>query len=145
MKVAMIGTGLMGCPMAKRLLAAGHEVTVFNRTREKALPLEAPGARLAADAREAVASAECAVLMVKDAGAIRDLLYKDGTLPNLAGRTLSQMSTIRAAESTALEKDVLAAGGDYLEAPVLGSVPQAREGKLIVMVGGTPSMLHFMR
>lgn len=137
MRIAWIGTGLMGRPMAERLLAAGHEVTVYNRTREKAEALAASGASVAGSAQEAISAGEAVFLMLKDAGAIRDLLF-DG---NLDGRTVVQMSTIGPSESVALGEEVRRRGGDYLEAPVLGSTPQAKDGKLLVMVGGTPEQL----
>jgi 3-hydroxyisobutyrate dehydrogenase len=145
MHVAFLGTGLMGRPMAERLLVAGHRVSVYNRTREKALPLAAAGARVAAGAAEAVAGAECVIVMVRDAKAVRALLFAEaeagGTAPELYGRTVIQMSTIAPAESTALLAEVRRAGGEYLEAAVLGSTPQAREGKLTVLVGSTPEQL----
>ncbi|MFP5286629.1 MAG: NAD(P)-dependent oxidoreductase, partial [Thermoanaerobaculia bacterium] len=123
-----------GRPMAERLLAAGHELTVYNRTREKAEALAASGASVAGSAREAIAAGEAVFLMLKDAAAIRDLQLEG----ELDGRTIVQMATIGPAESLALAREVQRRGGDYLEAPVLGSTPQAREGKLLVMVGGTP-------
>jgi len=134
MKIAWIGTGLMGRPMAERLLAAGHEVTVWNRTREKAEALAGAGAVVADSAQDAVDAGELVFLMLKDAAAIQGLQFAG----SLAGRTIVQMSTIGPGESLALALEVLRRGGDYLEAPVLGSTPQAREGKLLVMVGGTP-------
>lgn len=137
MQVSLIGTGLMGEPMAERLLGAGHRLTVFNRTREKALPLAEKGATVAGSAREAVAASAVTVLMLRDAGVIRDLLFDGGSLPDLSGKTIVQMSTIAPGESVALAEAVRQAGGEYLEAPVLGSTPQAREGKLLVLVGGS--------
>lgn len=142
MRVSFLGTGLMGGPMAERLIDGGYEVTVYNRTREKALPLAEKGARIAESAREAVAAGECTVIMLKDAGAIRGLLEEDGRLPDLDGRTILQMSTIGSAESLRLMEDVRRAGGDYLEAPVLGSTPQAKEGTLLVVVGSTPEQFE---
>lgn len=142
MRVSFLGTGLMGRPMAERLIDGGYEVTVYNRTRDKALPLAEKGARIAASAREAVEAGECTVIMLKDAGAIRGLLEEDGRLPDLGGRTIVQMSTISSAESLRLMEDVRRAGGDYLEAPVLGSTPQAREGTLLVAVGSTPEQFE---
>jgi 3-hydroxyisobutyrate dehydrogenase len=136
MRVAFIGTGLMGYPMAERVLAAGHELTAYNRTRDKAEPLARKGARIAGSAREAIEAGECAVFMVKDGSVVRELLSDEGFIPSLGGRTIVQMSTIGPAESVKLMEDVRGAAGDYLEAPVLGSVPQAEEGKLLVMMGG---------
>ena len=135
MRIAWIGTGLMGRPMAERLLGAGHEVTVWNRTRAKAEALA--GAIVADSPAEAIAAGEAVFLMLKDAAAIREVL-QDG---DLEGRTVVQMSTIGPSESVALAEEVRQRGGDYLEAPVLGSTPQAKEGKLLVMVGGTPEQL----
>jgi 3-hydroxyisobutyrate dehydrogenase len=137
-RVSFIGTGLMGRPMAERLLTAEYEVTVYNRSREKAEPLAAKGARIAGSAREAIAAGAATVFMVRDGAAVRDLLAEGGSFPDLTGKTVIQMSTIASAESEALAADVRQAGGDYLEAPVLGSVPQATDGSLMVMVGGAP-------
>lgn len=141
MRVAFIGTGLMGRPMAERVLAAGHELIVYNRTAEKAEPLARKGARLARSAGEAIAAGECAVFMVKDGSVVRELLSDEGYIPSLGGRTVIQMSTIAPVESVKLMQDVRGAAGDYLEAPVLGSVPQAEQGSLMVMVGGNAEQL----
>jgi 3-hydroxyisobutyrate dehydrogenase len=141
MRVAFIGTGLMGRPMAERVLAAGHELIVYNRTMEKAEPLARKGARLAHSADEAIAAAECAVFMVKDGSVVRELLSDEGFIPSRGGRTVIQMSTIAPVESVKLMQDVRGAAGDYLEAPVLGSVPQAEQGSLLVMVGGNAEQL----
>jgi 3-hydroxyisobutyrate dehydrogenase len=137
MRVAFIGTGLMGYPMAERVLAAGHELTVYNRTAGKAEPLMRKGAKLAPSALAAVAAGECAVFMVRDGSVVRELLSDEGNIPSLGGRTIVQMSTIAPVESVRLMQDVQGAAGDYLEAPVLGSVPQAEQGSLSVMVGGS--------
>jgi len=136
MRVAFIGTGLMGYPMAERVLAAGHDLIAYNRTRDKAEPLGRKGARIAGSAHEAIEAGVCAVFMVKDGSVVSELLSDEGFIPSLGGRTVIQMSTIAPAESVKLMEDVRGAAGDYLEAPVLGSVPQAEEGKLLVMMGG---------
>lgn len=137
MRVAMLGTGLMGAPMAVRLLEGGQTVTAYNRTPEKLAPLEAAGATTAATPAEAIAAGECVVVMVTNAPAIRELLLSETARPALSERTILQMSTIAPDESRAIAAEVQAAGGDYLEAPVLGSIPQAQSGTLQVMVGGT--------
>jgi len=136
MRVTFLGTGLMGRPMARRLVAAGHQVTVYNRTREKAMVLEAAGARVAESAAQAVEASPCVVVMLADAAAIEAVLFPGKDEPALAGRTLIQMSTIAPSESKGLQKKVIEKGGDYLEAPVLGSTPEAESGKLLIMVGG---------
>ena len=143
MKFALIGTGLMGRPMAERLLAAGYHLSVFNRTRDRAKPLESLGAQIAGTAAEAIESANCVVLMVSDAEAIQQVILDSRPRPELSSRTMIQMGTISPSESIHLHKEVRAQGGDYLEAPVLGSIPEATAGNLLVMVGG--SKLQFDR
>ncbi|MGC8917343.1 MAG: NAD(P)-dependent oxidoreductase [Thermoanaerobaculum sp.] len=138
--VAFLGTGLMGFPMARRLLLSGFPLAVWNRTREKALPLAQQGATLAASPSQALAEAEVAVLMLADATAIHGALI-EAAAP-LAGKTIVQMGTIAPRESRELAEKIAASGGRYLEAPVLGSVPQATEGQLAVMVGGDPFLFQ---
>lgn len=141
MQLAFLGTGLMGRPMAVRLLAAGHTVAVYNRTRAKAEALGPLGARVADSPAAAIDGAACVVLMLADDTAIRDTVLLDATRPSLAGRAVIQMGTIAPGESRALAAAIRAAGGDYLEAPVLGSIAEAEAGTLMVMVGGTAEQL----
>jgi 3-hydroxyisobutyrate dehydrogenase len=139
MHTGFLGTGLMGLPMAKRLLAAGHALTVYNRTRTRAEPLATDGATIADSPAAVLAAAECVVVMVSDGAVVQDLLLSAPARAKLAGRTIIQMSTIAPQESQQLAQEVAAAGGEYLESPVLGSVPQATDGQLILMVGSTPA------
>src|SRR4051812_1210783 len=136
MRVAFIGTGLMGYPMAERVLAAGHELIAYNRTREKAEPLARKGARIAGSAHEAIEAGECALFMVKDGSVVRELLSDEGFIPSLGGRTVIQMSTIGPAESVKLMEDVRGAAGDYLEVAGLGGGPQVEEGERLGRMGG---------
>ncbi|HEV7671281.1 MAG TPA: NAD(P)-dependent oxidoreductase [Thermoanaerobaculia bacterium] len=141
MRIALLGTGLMGYAMAERLLEQGADLSVWNRTRAKAEPLGEQGARVEDSAIGAIESAGVGGLvlaMLRDASAIRSAL--DGALPALSGKTFVQMSTIAPGESRALAAEIEAAGGAYLEAPVLGSTPQARGGTLQVLVGGDPEL-----
>ena len=139
MKVTLIGTGLMGRPMAERLLSAGYHVWVFNRTREKAESLRSAGGEIALSAAEAIQSARCVILMLADASAIRQVIFDREQEPELSGRTVIQMGTISPSESIDFQQEVNQRGGDYLEAPVLGSIPEAKAGNLLVMVGGSKS------
>lgn len=139
-QIGLIGIGLMGLPMAQRLLEAGYPVTVYNRTRTKAEPLQQIGATVADSAAGAIAQVDAVILMLTDAAAIRQVLFSDSDRPDLNGKTIIQMSTIAPQESQQLQKDIEAAGGHYLEAPVLGSIPEAKAGTLIVMVGATPDL-----
>ncbi len=135
MKVAFLGTGLMGLPMAQRLLAANIELIAYNRTPEKLEPLKAAGAEIAAHPEEAIRAADRVILMLTNAVAIYSLLLSDGSSSNLAGRTVIQMGTITPTESKEIRNAVINVGAEYIEAPVLGSIPEAKAGKLIVMVG----------
>lgn len=144
-RLAFLGTGLMGAPMARRLLAAGHELTVWNRTRSRAEPLAADGATVAASPAEAVAGAAAVVTMVADAAAVSEALFPAGTDSPLAGRAVLQMSTIGPDESRELARRVADAGGEWLEAPVLGSIPQASDGSLLIMAGGEPALYERWR
>jgi len=141
MKVALIGTGLMGTPMAHRVLSAKVPLVVYNRTREKAEPLKAAGAEVAESVAAAVCQSDCVMTMLTNAQAIRETLLAEAG-PNLSGRTVIQMGTIAPAESRALHQEIIAAKGEYLEAPVLGSIPQAEAGELIVMVGASPEQFE---
>ncbi len=132
--IALLGTGLLGRAVAERLLALGYPLRAFNRTREKALPLEAKGAQVAERVEEAVAGAEVVLLLLADARAIRETLL--GSPADLSGKAVVQMGTIAPAEVLALAGDIEGRGGRLLEAPVLGSLPEAREGRLIIMAGG---------
>ena len=136
MKVAFLGTGLMGLPMAQRLLAADIELIAYNRTPEKLEPLRKAGAQIVTKPREAIRAADCIVLMLSNAAAIYHVLLTDTSSHTLSGRSIIQMGTINPLESQEIRDTVVAAGGEYIEAPVLGSIPEAQTGNLIVMVGG---------
>ncbi len=140
--VGFIGTGLMGLPMAERLLAANLSVIAYNRTSEKLEPLKNAGVAIAQSPVEVLQEAECVLLMLTDAPAIQAVLLSPEARSALAGRTIIQMGTIAPSESRAIASEVEAAGGDYLEAPVLGSIPEAQAGKLIVMVGSSPEQFQ---
>jgi 3-hydroxyisobutyrate dehydrogenase/2-hydroxy-3-oxopropionate reductase len=136
-KLGFCGLGRMGTPMALRLVDAGHEVAVWNRTPGRAGPLVERGAREAASPAEAADGADALVTVLADPPAVAEVLFGPngaaGALP--AGATLIEMSTIGpfAARETAAG---LPNGVGMLDAPVLGSVPQARDGILRVFVGG---------
>ena len=146
MDVSLIGLGLMGQAMARRLIRSGHALTVYNRTREKAAALEKLGARVAETAAAAVGSSPVTILMAADAGAVTALVFPStGPRPDFAGRTVIQMGTIAPGQSLDIKKGIEESGGAYLEAPVLGGPPEAEEGKLHVLVGSTPSQFEQWR
>ncbi|MBD1836591.1 NAD(P)-dependent oxidoreductase [Cyanobacteria bacterium FACHB-472] len=137
MKVGFLGTGLMGQPMVKRLLEAKISVVAYNRTQSKLVPLRDAGAKIADSPQEAIRESECVILMLTNATAIYDTLLSEASRQELKGRTVVQMGTISPSDSKAIASEVVAAGGEYIEAPVLGSIPEAEAGKLMVMVGAS--------
>ncbi|MGF1590086.1 MAG: NAD(P)-dependent oxidoreductase [Pleurocapsa sp.] len=142
MKIGFLGTGLMGQPMALRLLSVSHSVTVYNRTKSKLKPLEDAGAKVADSASEVIQQTDCVILMLSDAAAIAESLLSDAAKSHLANLTIIQMGTIAPTESLSIRDAVSQAGGEYLEAPVLGSIPQVKTGELIVMVGSTKAQFE---
>ncbi|MEM9482699.1 MAG: NAD(P)-dependent oxidoreductase [Cyanobacteria bacterium P01_F01_bin.116] len=137
MNISFLGTGLMGAPMARQLQTAGHQVHAWNRNAEKLAPLLIDGIKPAETALAAITASDLIVLMLTDAAAIQTTLLSPRVKSHLQGRTVLQMGTISPQESKAIAQTVQTAGGDYLEAPVLGSIPEAKAGTLIVMVGAT--------
>ncbi|NGQ97377.1 NAD(P)-dependent oxidoreductase [Brevibacillus sp. SYP-B805] len=138
MKIGWIGLGHMGNPMAANLLKAGHEVTVWNRSREKAEPLLQQGARMADRPAELMESCDVVISMVSDDEAVKEVyLGQHGLLHGqAAGKIAIDMSTISPATSRYLAERCRERGVSFLDAPVSGSVQPAREGTLIIMVGG---------
>jgi 3-hydroxyisobutyrate dehydrogenase len=137
MQLGFIGTGLMGQPMAERLLKDRHTVTVYNRTSGKLASLTAAGAIAATTPETLLRDTEATIVMLTNAAAIHETLLSDVAKPYLAGHTIVQMSTIAPQESQAIYQAVLDCGGHYLEAPVLGSIPEAQQGTLQIMVGAS--------
>jgi 3-hydroxyisobutyrate dehydrogenase-like beta-hydroxyacid dehydrogenase len=132
--VAVLGTGHMGAAMARRLLAAGHSVTVWNRTAARAAVLGEVGAAVAASAQDSVRTASVVITMLRDSTAVGQVLFGSGaTLPE--GSTVVQMSTVGPDETRALAARV-PAGVTFVDAPVAGSVDAAEAGRLTVFTGG---------
>lgn len=138
MNVALLGTGLLGEAVAERLHAEGHSLSVYNRSAEKTRALGQLGVTVAPTAAAAMAHAPVVLLLLADAAAIRAVLFEDHTRAMLSGRMVIQMGTIGPSDSRTLAGEVARLGGRYLEAPVLGSITEAKAGTLLIMVGGTP-------
>ncbi len=135
MKIGLIGTGLMGKPMGLRLLESGFDLSVYNRTRGKTIPLAEKGAKVFDTPAELIIDSDVIILMLAHYEAIKEVLFTENAGFN--GKTVIQMSTISPRESSELNVKIKQSGGEYLEAPVLGSIPQATKGELIIMVGST--------
>ncbi|MEA5462215.1 NAD(P)-dependent oxidoreductase [Leptothoe sp. PORK10 BA2] len=142
MDIGFLGTGLMGAPMAKRLQMAGYQVHGWNRSPEKLQALVAEGIQQADTPVAAIAASQLVILMLTNAEAIQSTVLSPEAIPKLEGKTILQMGTIAPQESKAIAAAVQTAGGEYLEAPVLGSIPEAQAGTLIVMAGATPEQFN---
>ena len=145
MKTAVLGLGLMGSEIALRLKRQGREVIGWNRGQANREAAARRGLELAQTPAEAVAASERVLLVLSDAAAITDTLFDPVEPVALRGRILIQIGTIAPAESRAIAERVALLGGEYLEAPVLGSLPEAREGALILMAGGDRDLFERCR
>lgn len=139
--VGFIGLGMMGAPIAERLMAAGQPLVVYNRTRAKVEPLLAAGARLAFTPRDVgrAATAKVVFSLLSDARALDRVLFgRNGLARGLgAGALLVEMSTIAPAQSRAVAARLSAGGVHFVDAPLGGSVDAARNGRLLIFAGGS--------
>ena len=144
--LAVCGLGQMGAPAAGRLLDAGHQVVVWNRTEERARPLVEKGARVASSPADAATSAEAIFTVLATPAALEEVAFgDDGLAAGLgAGKTLIEMSTVGPEVVRDLARR-LPRGVEVLDAPVLGSVPQATAGTLQIFVGGSKELLERWR
>lgn len=141
-KVAFLGLGSMGAPMAMRLVGAGHDVTVWNRSPGNTAPLRDRGARVAASPADAARDADAVFTMLADPAALDAVLFgPQGAASALrAGSAWIDCSTTGPDAFLDLARR-LPAGVTAIDAPVLGSVPQATEGSLQIFVGAAPDVL----
>ena len=139
--LGFVGLGVMGSRMVQRLLAAGHTVTGYNRTKSKAQWLLDAGMKWADTPRAVAQAAEITITMVTNTQALQAVTNgTDGILAGLAaGKIYIDMSTVSPAASRELAQQVEAKGAQMLDAPVSGSVSTLEEGKLSIMVGGQRS------
>lgn len=136
-KIALIGTGLMGLPMSRNLLKAGHELTVWNRTRARAEPLVADGARIAASAADAVRDAEFVITMLSDGFASGALVSDPEVQTALGtGAVWIDMSSTKPEHAREQASTLRELGFSHLDAPVSGGTKGAAEATLAIMVGG---------
>lgn len=143
MNIGIMGIGLMGHAFVERFLSQGFKVRVFNRTYDKIEDLVERGAVPCATPDELIRFSGIIILMAADADAIHKLLPLEGD-NTLHGKTVIQMATISPQQSIEISEAVDTCGGRYLEAPVLGSIPEARSGSLIIMAGGDEQLFNEM-
>lgn len=136
--IAFLGTGLMGAPMARRLLGAGFAVAAWNRTRAKAEALAADGATVAATAADAAAQADVVVTMLENGAIVGDVLFgPDGAAGALKpGGVVIDMSSIPPAVAREHALQLAEMGLRHIDAPVSGGTRGAAEGTLAIMAGG---------
>lgn len=147
MRIGFIGLGTMGGPMARRLVDAGHDVTVHNRTREKEEPLARLGAKRAASPAEAARDAEVVITIVSDTADVQAVvLGEDGAAEALEeGSVLIDMSTISPAATRKIARALADRNVAMLDAPVSGGSEGAEQGTLSIMVGGDAATLDRIR
>ncbi len=137
--VGFIGPGIMGRPMAHNLIEAGHELVLYNRTREKAEELAGDGATVADSPREVAERSDVVITMLPDSPDVeRVVAGEDGVLDGLKeGALLIDMSTISPVVTRELAEKVEAKGATMLDAPVSGGDVGAQQGALSIMAGGS--------
>ena len=141
MKIAFLGLGNMGSHMARHLLRAGHDMTVWNRTLSKADGLRTEAAKVGKSVGEAVKDAEAVITMLADDHAVESaVLHSEGVLDHLPkGAVHISMSTISVALSQKLAEEHGKHGQQYIAAPVFGRPEAAEAGKLFVVAAGNKS------
>jgi 2-hydroxy-3-oxopropionate reductase len=140
MKIALLGIGLMGLPMGRRLCEAGHSVHVWNRTWHKAEQLAPLGATVHTSPGQATKGAELVILMLDNGEVVGRVLFELGAAASMVPGTLVvDMSSIKPIEAKDHAARLSELGVDYLDAPVSGGTMGAEQGTLAIMVGGKAS------
>ncbi len=141
-QIAFLGTGLMGAPMARRLLEAGHRVTVWNRAPGKTTALQEKGATVAASPADAVADADIVFTMLSDGRAVEEVLFASGAVDNLRpGAIVIDTSSIAPPIARDHAARLAERGHAHLDAPVSGGVVGADAGTLAIMAGGDGAVI----
>lgn len=146
-RLGFIGIGLMGLPMCRRLLAAGHPLTVWNRSPAKCASLVAAGARLATSPADLAGAADVIMTCVADTAAMEDVFGRaDGLAAALRpGQVVVDFSSISPAATRTLAAAAQARGAQWIDAPVSGGVVGAEAGTLVIMAGGDAETLASLR
>ena len=138
LKIGFIGLGIMGDPMARKVVTAGYDLLVFNRTAEKTTPLAEMGAKVASSPKTVAESVDIVILMLSDIQAVEDVLNCDeGVFAGMsAGKVLVNMSTVSPAYTQEVADTCATRSIIYVDAPVSGSRKPAEEGALVILAGG---------
>ncbi len=137
-RIGFIGLGIMGRPMAKNILRGGYQVTVYNRTPEKAEILKAEGAGVSPSPKALAEASDVIIIMVTGPEAIDEILHRaEGLLEaDLTGKTIINMSTVGPSYTMTLHERVSQKGATLIDAPVSGSKKPAEEGTLVILASG---------
>jgi 2-hydroxy-3-oxopropionate reductase len=142
-RIAFLGTGLMGAPMARRLLGAGFAVTAWNRDRTKAEALAADGAEIAGTPADAARGASVVITMLTDGAAVGEVLFEGGVADALAaGSTVIDLSSIAPPIAREHAARLAERGIHHVDAPVSGGTVGAAAGTLAIMAGGEVSVIE---
>ena len=143
-RIGFIGLGIMGRPMARHLVDAGYEVTVWNRTQSKASELVEAGARLGSSPRDVAARSDLIITIVADTPDVRQvILGPDGVLEGAPpGSVVVDMSTVSPVATREIAQALSERGVEMLDAPVSGGQKGAIEATLSIMVGGTSEVFE---
>ena len=138
MNVGIIGTGLLGSAIAKRLASSGHKISVHNRTRQKAESLKSFGIEVIDSPKELASKCELVITILKDASVIEQMAFGDNGIIHGKhdGLIVADMSTISPISSRSIAKKFLDEGISMIDTPVMGGPSLAEKGQMIVMVGG---------
>ncbi|MDE1867783.1 MAG: NAD(P)-dependent oxidoreductase, partial [Thaumarchaeota archaeon] len=138
MNVGVIGTGLLGTAVAKRLLSTGHKVTVYNRTKEKTKSLKILGAQVAESPKRVAEKSDLVITIVKDANAVESIAFgKEGIIHGKHEKLIvADMSTINPISSKKIAENYSKYGITMIDSPVMGGPSLAEKGQLVVMIGG---------
>lgn len=144
MKVGFIGLGIMGKPMCKNIIKAGHEVSFYSRHNDVVKELEDLGAKSKKNAAEVAQDSEVVITMVPNSPQVREVaLGKDGIVEGgKAGLVVIDMSSIDPVESKSIGAELAKKGIEMVDAPVSGGEPKAIDGTLSVMCGGKKRQLR---
>lgn len=139
LRIAVLGIGMMGRPMATRLRAAGHEVQVWNRTRAKAEPLAASGIRVHSSPSDAVRDIDMVISLLENGPVVGQVLFESGVAQAMRkGALFIDMASIQPREARDHAARLGEIGVSHLDAPVSGGTVGAENGTLAILVGGRP-------
>ncbi|AUU84845.1 NAD(P)-dependent oxidoreductase [Leclercia adecarboxylata] len=146
MRIGLLGTGLMGQPVARRLVAAGYSVTVWNRSQEKALQLASAGVKIEQSASQLLADSELIICLLSDATACDEVIFNHDSLQYIGPDTIIlMMSTLSPDIVVEQARKAHSVQAHYVDLPVSGGTTGAEKGSLSLMAGGNRQLIDSLR